>query len=55
MFNSMPLCAVVNGKYFCAHGGISPEAKQLNDINKIRRHKEIPQYASYSSTTMIDG
>ena len=50
MFNSMPLCAVVNAKYFCAHGGISPEAKILSDINKIKRNKEIPQYVPIKNT-----
>ena len=51
MFNSMPLCAVVNAKYFCAHGGISPEAKILSEINKIKRNKEIPQYVPQDLTS----
>jgi len=54
MFNSMPLCAVVNNKYFCAHGGISPEAKILADINKIKRHREIPQEGTMTDLLWSD-
>ncbi|AET40889.1 calcineurin catalytic subunit A Ecym_7032 [Eremothecium cymbalariae DBVPG len=41
-FNSLPLAAVMNGQYFCVHGGISPELKSVEDINRINRFREIP-------------
>lgn len=41
-FNSMPLVVVADGKYLCMHGGISPELKKVEDINKINRFVEPP-------------
>ncbi|SCV04840.1 LANO_0G12860g1_1 [Lachancea nothofagi CBS 11611] len=41
-FNALPIAAVMNGQYFCVHGGISPELKTLDDINKMNRFREIP-------------
>ena len=38
----LPLCAIVNEKIFCVHGGISPHLKKVNDINKINRFIKIP-------------
>ena len=38
----LPLCAIINKKIFCVHGGISPHLKTLEDINKINRYGKIP-------------
>uniref|UniRef100_A0A8R1HZS1 SER_THR_PHOSPHATASE domain-containing protein n=1 Tax=Caenorhabditis japonica TaxID=281687 RepID=A0A8R1HZS1_CAEJA len=43
-FNCMPLAAIVGGKVFCAHGGISPWINSLEDINSIERPLVIPPY-----------
>ena len=39
---SLPLCAVINNKIFCVHGGISPNLNYLDDINKLNRFCIIP-------------
>ncbi|CCC72168.1 hypothetical protein NCAS_0J01890 [Naumovozyma castellii] len=41
-FNALPLAAIMNGQYFCVHGGISPTLKTVDDINKLERFREIP-------------
>ena len=38
----LPLCAIINEKIFCVHGGISPHLKKIEDINKINRFTKIP-------------
>jgi serine/threonine-protein phosphatase 2B catalytic subunit len=37
--NYLPLVCIVNKKFFCVHGGISPQLKKIEDINKIDRFK----------------
>ena len=39
----MTLSAIVDEKVFCVHGGLSPNVKDLKDIQSIERIKEIPQ------------
>jgi serine/threonine-protein phosphatase 2B catalytic subunit len=36
-FDSMPISAIVDGKYFAMHGGISPELSKIDQIEKINR------------------
>lgn len=33
----------MNNQYLCVHGGISHNLKELEDINRIDRFKEIPK------------
>ena len=40
-FNCLPVAAVVGGRIFCVHGGLSPQIKNLETINTIRRPLEI--------------
>ncbi|KAH0791439.1 Ser/Thr protein phosphatase [Histomonas meleagridis] len=42
LFESMPIAAVINGEYFCVHGGISENAMTLSEISNINRFTEIP-------------
>ena len=41
-FDQLPVAAVVNGKYFCVHGGISNNVTTLDAINEFDRKMEIP-------------
>jgi len=41
-FDALPLCAIVNKKFFCVHGGISPHLKSIDEVNNINRFCEPP-------------
>ena len=41
LFDLLPLSCILNGKFFCVHGGLSPELKTVEDIKKI----DIPETA----------
>ncbi|KAH3683700.1 hypothetical protein WICPIJ_005319 [Wickerhamomyces pijperi] len=41
-FNHLPLAALMNGQYFCVHGGISPDLQTPHDVNRIDRFREPP-------------
>jgi serine/threonine-protein phosphatase PP1 catalytic subunit len=42
VFALLPLGAIVGGKMFCIHGGLSPSLHSLSDISAIRRPVDIP-------------
>lgn len=41
-FNSLPLCAIISKTFFCVHGGLSSDFKELADIHHISRNSEVP-------------
>ncbi|TPX50706.1 hypothetical protein SeLEV6574_g00739 [Synchytrium endobioticum] len=44
VFNCMPLAGVVAGKIFCVHGGLSPKLNTMDDIRKVARPTDIPDF-----------
>lgn len=42
VFDYMSLGAVVDGRVFCVHGGLSPSIVSLNQIRTIDRKQEVP-------------
>lgn len=42
LFNCLPLCALIDDRFLCMHGGISPYLRTIQDIITINRFQEIP-------------
>ena len=38
----MPVAALVDERILCMHGGLSPDLKDLNSIDKLKKPSEIP-------------
>lgn len=62
-FDNMPLSALINGKFLCVHGGISPELRtvenfkliyQLSDIDRLDRFREPPKAGLFCDLLWAD-
>lgn len=43
-FNTLPIAAIVAGKIFCVHGGLSPVLNSMDEIRNIRRPTDVPDF-----------
>jgi serine/threonine-protein phosphatase 2B catalytic subunit len=53
-FDLLPLACVINGKFIGVHGGLSPELKTLDDINRLERFKEPPKQGLFCDLLWSD-
>ncbi|KAI8334204.1 Metallo-dependent phosphatase-like protein [Chlamydoabsidia padenii] len=44
VFNTLPIAALVGEKIFCVHGGLSPSLTSMDDIRRIERPVDVPDY-----------
>ncbi|TPX51676.1 hypothetical protein CcCBS67573_g10004 [Chytriomyces confervae] len=44
VFNCLPVAAIVAGKIFCVHGGLSPSLISMDYIRAIPRPSEVPEF-----------
>ena len=42
LFNYLPVAAIIDDKILCMHGGLSPELKNIQNIQEISRPTDIP-------------
>ncbi|KAH3681115.1 hypothetical protein WICPIJ_007920 [Wickerhamomyces pijperi] len=43
-FNTLPLAAIVAGKIFCVHGGLSPTLNSMDEIRNVNRPTDVPDF-----------
>jgi serine/threonine-protein phosphatase 2B catalytic subunit len=42
-FDALPLACLINEKFICVHGGISPSLSVMEELNKVSRFSEPPK------------
>jgi serine/threonine-protein phosphatase 2B catalytic subunit len=43
VFDALPIGCIVNNRFLALHGGLSPDLKTIEDLNKIERNIEPPR------------
>lgn len=54
VFDNLSIGAVVEGKIFCIHGGLSPDIKTLDQIRLIDRRQEVPHEGAFADLMWSD-
>jgi serine/threonine-protein phosphatase 4 catalytic subunit len=54
IFDLLALAAVIDGKVFCVHGGLSPAVQEIDDIRKLERRQEVPHEGPMSDLLWSD-
>lgn len=53
-FDALPLSCLINEKFICVHGGISPSIDIMEDLNKVNRFAEPPKEGAIWYNTFIN-
>ncbi|KAK0429077.1 hypothetical protein QR680_011174 [Steinernema hermaphroditum] len=53
-FTYMPIAALIDGKVFCAHGGLSPYLENFEQIEELRRPSVVPPYGLFCDLLWSD-
>ncbi len=53
-FDSLPIACIVNDKFLAVHGGLSPELKKIEDLQKLDRFRELPRDGLYCDLVWSD-
>ncbi|ORY33719.1 Metallo-dependent phosphatase-like protein [Naematelia encephala] len=54
VFNTLPIASIVASKIFCVHGGLSPSLKSMDDIRRIQRPTDVPDYGLLNDLVWSD-
>jgi serine/threonine-protein phosphatase 6 catalytic subunit len=52
VFDYLTLSALIDGRVFCVHGGLSPDLRTLDQVRTIERLCEIPHEGPFCGTPM---
>ncbi|KAH8079665.1 Metallo-dependent phosphatase-like protein [Filobasidium floriforme] len=54
VFNTLPIASIVASKIFCVHGGLSPSLTSMDDIRRIQRPTDVPDYGLLNDLVWSD-
>ena len=54
VFDCLGIAALVDGRIFCVHAGLSPEIRTIDQINTIERRAEIPHEGPFCDLMWSD-
>ena len=53
-FDMMPVSAVIDNKLFCCHGGLSPSAPTIDDLQQLERRRELGDNGALADVAWSD-
>lgn len=53
-FDGLPIAATINRKFFCVHGGLSPDIRSLREIEDLNRFREVPREGAFCDLLWSD-
>lgn len=54
LFDYLPIAAIIEGKIFCVHGGLSPKISCIDQIRLLNRVQEIPHEGAFCDLMWSD-
>ena len=54
LFDYFPIAAIIEGKIFCVHGGLSPKICYIDQIRLLNRQQEIPHEGAFCDLMWSD-
>ena len=54
VFDYLPIAAIIEGKIFCVHGGLSPKIVEIDQIRLLNRLQEIPHEGAFCDLMWSD-